>query len=93
MRRFIIETENGAVEATDFAHAIERVLPFLQATVTADPDIDVYNDLPAPFDQLWANLHDKVENLIIAALAAGVRPEILSNMLISDVDQLIANHS
>jgi hypothetical protein len=36
MRRFIIETDNGAVEATDFASAIERVLPFLQCTVTAE---------------------------------------------------------
>lgn len=59
---------------------------------TKGEDIDVYNELPAPFGQRWANLHDKMENFIVDAIEGGVNEEDLRATMLSDIDQLIANH-
>src|SRR4051812_14610732 len=65
----------------------------LTVNITEETDVPVYNELPVPFAQEWANLHDKIENLIVRALAAGVEPKMLYGILGTDVDQLIWNHS
>jgi hypothetical protein len=63
------------------------------ATDSTEVNAEVYNELPAPFNQQWANLHAKLESLIVDAIEAGADEVQLRSILVSDVDQLLANHS
>jgi len=87
-------THENSVDAfvcLDGEHAHQVTLPVPDAIKDDEP---VYNDLTPPFvAQAYANIHAKIENFIINAIDAGVVEDDLRAIMLSDIDQLIANHS
>ena len=65
----------------------------LRAALGMDPVNELpVNELPAPFNQSYANLYVLVENFIVTALTGGVDPTVLWDCMSTDIDQIIANH-